>query len=289
MPLGTVDRSPPPFFKQGASAVSKLMVFSAVALLLMVVDVRFKIAAPLRAVVSVALAPMQWLVLQPVQAVRGMGGYFGSLQQAQADAQRAETNLLQQVQRAALVEHLAQENESLRALLKMNQRLQTPAVGAEVLYDAADPYSRKVVINRGQTHGVSSGSAVMDGYGVVGQVTRVYPFTAELTLLTDRDQAIPVLDTRTGQRSLAFGLPDRRGDRLELRFVPANTDLRVGDVLTTSGVDGVYPAGLPVAQISHIERRGESGFARVECTPTAQVAGALRVLVLTPPTPEATP
>lgn len=289
MPLGTVDRSPPPFFKQGASAVSKLMVFSAVALLLMVVDVRFKIAAPLRAVVSVALAPMQWLVLQPVQAVRGMGGYFGSLQQAQADAQRAETNLLQQVQRAALVEHLAQENESLRALLKMNQRLQTPAVGAEVLYDAADPYSRKVVINRGQTHGVSSGSAVMDGYGVVGQVTRVYPFTAELTLLTDRDQAIPVLNTRTGQRSLAFGLPDRRGDRLELRFVPANTDLRVGDVLTTSGVDGVYPAGLPVAQISHIERRGESGFARVECTPTAQVAGALRVLVLTPPTPEATP
>ncbi|MEY2683025.1 MAG: Cell shape-determining protein MreC [Pseudomonadota bacterium] len=281
MPLGTVDRSPPPFFKQGASAVSKLMVFSALALLLMVADARLNIATPLRAVVSVALAPLQWVVMQPVQAVRGLGGYFGSLQQAQAEAQRAESNLLQQVQRAALVEHLAQENESLRSLLKMNTRLGAPAVGAEVLYDAADPYGRKVVVNRGQTHGVTSGSAVMDGYGVIGQVTQVYPFTAEVTLLTDRDQAIPVLNTRTGQRSLAFGLPDRRGDRLELRFVPANTDLRVGDVLTTSGVDGVYPAGLPVAQISHIERRGESGFARVECTPTAQVAGALRVLVLT--------
>lgn len=281
MPLGTVDRSPPPFFKQGASAVSKLMVFSALALLLMVADARLNIATPLRAVVSVALAPLQWVVMQPVQAVRGFGGYFGSLQQARAEAQRAESNLLQQVQRAALVEHLAQENESLRSLLKMNTRLGAPAVGAEVLYDAADPYGRKVVVNRGQTHGVTSGSAVMDGYGVIGQVTQVYPFTAEVTLLTDRDQAIPVLNTRTGQRSLAFGLPDRRGDRLELRFVPANTDLRVGDVLTTSGVDGVYPAGLPVAQISHIERRGESGFARVECTPTAQVAGALRVLVLT--------
>jgi rod shape-determining protein MreC len=257
------------------------MVFSALALLLMVADARLNIATPLRAVVSVALAPLQWVVMQPVQAVRGLGGYFGSLQQAQAEAQRAESNLLQQVQRAALVEHLAQENESLRSLLKMNTRLGAPAVGAEVLYDAADPYGRKVVVNRGQTHGVTSGSAVMDGYGVIGQVTQVYPFTAEVTLLTDRDQAIPVLNTRTGQRSLAFGLPDRRGDRLELRFVPANTDLRVGDVLTTSGVDGVYPAGLPVAQISHIERRGESGFARVECTPTAQVAGALRVLVLT--------
>lgn len=289
MPLGTVDRSPPPFFKQGASAVSKLMVFSALALLLMVADARLKIATPLRAAVSVALAPLQWVVMQPVQVVRGLGGYFGSLQQAQTDARRAETNLLQQVQRAALVEHLAQENENLRALLKMNTRLGTPAVGAEVLYDAADPYSRKVVVNRGQTHGVASGSAVMDGYGVVGQVTQVYPFTAEVTLLTDRDQAIPVLNTRTGQRSLAFGLPDRRGDRLELRFVPANTDLRVGDVLTTSGVDGVYPAGLPVAQISHIERRGESGFARVECVPTAQVAGALRVLVLTPAATEPKP
>lgn len=289
MPLGTVDRSPPPFFKQGASAVSKLMVFSALALLLMVADARLQIATPLRAAVAVALAPLQWVVMQPVQAARGLGGYFGSLQQAQADARRAESNLLEQVQRAALVEHLAQENENLRGLLRMNARLGTPAVGAEVLFDAADPYSRKVVVNRGHTHGVASGSAVMDGYGVVGQVTQVYPFTAEVTLLTDRDQAIPVLNTRTGQRSLAFGLPDRRGDRLELRFVPANTDLRVGDVLTTSGVDGVYPAGLPVAQISHIERRGESGFARVECVPTAQVAGALRVLVLTPAKTEPTP
>ena len=151
-----------------------------------------------------------------------------------------------------------------------------------MLYDAADPYTHKVVIDKGTAHGVVAGSPVLDGLGVLGQVTRTYPMVSEVTLLIDRDQAIPVLNTRTGARSVAYGDPASQGGQLELRFMAGNSDVEVGDVLTTSGVDGVYPLGLQVAKIAKIERRADSAFARIYCTPVAQVAGPQHLLVLQP-------
>ncbi|WP_066256230.1 rod shape-determining protein MreC [Hydrogenophaga flava] len=282
MPLGTLDRTPPPFFKQGPSALSKLMVFSAIALFLMVADTRFRITTPLRAALATALYPVQWLVMQPVDAARQAGGYFTSLHTAQQDEADARQRLAQQAERALQVEQLMLENLRLRELLVMRERITTPATGAQVLYDAADPYSRKVVIDRGQTHGIVPGSPVIDDSGVLGQVTRVYPLVSEVTMLIDRDQAIPVLNTRTGVRSVVYGQPGEDGDGLELRYTLANADINEGDLLTTSGVDGVYPAGLPVGRITKVERRAESSFTRVNCAPVARMQGALHVLVLTP-------
>jgi len=282
MPLGTLDRTPPPFFKQGPSALSKLMVFSAVALFLMVADLRFSITAPVRGAVATVLYPLQWLVMQPVQAVGQAGGYFTSLHQAQQSEAAAMQRLATQSERALQVEQLALENQRLRELLAMRERITTPSVGAQVLYDAADPYSRRIVIDRGQTHGITLGSPVIDDSGVLGQVTRVYPLVSEVTLLIDRDQAIPVLNTRTGVRSVAFGQPGPEGDALELRYTLANVDIVEGDLLTTSGVDGVYPPGLPVARVNEVGQRAESAFNRISCTPLARVHGALHVLVLAP-------
>lgn len=282
MPLGTVDQTPPPFFRQGASALSKLMVFSALAALLMVLDSRLQLVMPLRSAISTALLPLQWLALQPVKGAQAVGAHFSSLQEAQADAATSRQALLQQVQRSALVEHLEQENRELRDLLGMHQRLALTGQGAEVLYDVADPYSRKVIIDHGQAQGTVPGSAVLDGLGVLGQITRVYPMTAEVTLLIDRDQAIPVLNTRTGQRSLAYGQPTLGGGQLELRYLAANTDIAVDDLLTTSGVDGVYPAGLPVARVAQVSRDDQSGFARVVGEPLARMDQILQVLVVPP-------
>ncbi|MFM6986662.1 MAG: rod shape-determining protein MreC [Hydrogenophaga sp.] len=282
MPLGTLDRSPPPFFRQGPSALSKLMVFSALALLLMVADVRFRITTPLRAVLATALYPAQWLVMQPVAATTQIGQYFTSLHAAQHNERQALQRLALQAARTHQVEQLTLENSRLRALLTMRERLQPATMGAQVLYDAADPFARKVVIDRGQTHGVAPGSPVIDDSGVLGQVTRVYPLVSEVTLLTDRDQAIPVLNARTGMRSLAYGQSSSRGDALELRYTLANADINEGDLLTTSGVDGVYPPGLPVARVTTVERRAESTFSRIVCEPLARVQGALHVLVLGP-------
>jgi rod shape-determining protein MreC len=294
MPLGTLDRSPPPFFKQGPSALSKLMFFSALALFLMVADVRFRITQPVRAVLATALYPVQWLALQPVRAVRASTAYLTGLDQANSSSEQAAKKLALQSLRAGQVEQLLQENSRLRKILGLREQLATSVMAAEVLYDAADPYTRKIIIDKGLLQNVGLGSPVLDESGVLGQVTRVHPLVSEVTLVIDRELAIPVLNVRTGARSVAYGDASLSGSGLELRFMGSNSDVQVGDLLTTSGVDGVYPPGLPVAKISKIERRAESAFAKIYCTPQALVTGARHVMVvkpvsaLIPPRPETT-
>ncbi|MGJ7518898.1 rod shape-determining protein MreC [Variovorax sp. LT1P1] len=282
MPLGTLDRSAPPLFHQGPSALSKLIFFSALAVFLMVADARFHLTQPLRAGVGAVLYPFQWLALKPVQLFAQGGSYLEDLQAAQRNEADARRALALQAERAGHADSLATENERLRSLLELRQTTQTPGRAAEVLYDAADPYTRKVVIDQGLSSGIAPGSPVIDERGVIGQVTQVLPFSSEVTLVIDRDLSIPVQNTRTGARSVAFGDASAHGGGLELRFVAANADLQEGDLLATSGVDGVYPSGLPVAKIERIERRADSGFARIYCLPLAQVTAARYVLVLTP-------
>lgn len=280
MPLGTLDGVPPPFFRQGPSALSKLAVCSALALFLMVADARFKIMQPLRVVLATVLYPVQWLALRPVLMVQGGSQYFESLSTAQTQQQAIQKKLALQSQRASQVEQLTLENARLRKLLSLRNRLQTPSMAAQVLYDAADPYTRKVVIDKGMSDHVGLGSPVLDESGVLGQVTRVYPLVSEVTLVTDRDHAIPVLNARTGARGVAFGDTSTHADAMELRFMAANADVAVGDLLTTSGVDGVYPPGLPVARVEKVDRRVDTVFARIYCVPLALVSGAGHVMVL---------
>ncbi|MES2581802.1 MAG: rod shape-determining protein MreC [Pseudomonadota bacterium] len=284
MPLGTLDRDPPPFFRQGPSALSKLAVCSALAFFLMVADARFKVMQPLRVVLATVLYPAQWLAMRPVLVYQSASQYFSSLTAVQTAQQEVLRKHSLQSQRANQVEQLSLENVRLRKLLGLRERLQSPAVAAQVIYDAADPYSRKVVIDKGMADKISLGSPVLDESGVLGQVTRVYPLVSEVTLITDRDHAIPVLNTRTGARGVAFGDVSLHVDAMELRFMAANADVAEGDLLTTSGVDGVYPPGLPVARIEKIERRVDTVFARIYCVPLAMVAGAGHVVVLEPTT-----
>ncbi|MEJ7932110.1 rod shape-determining protein MreC [Ramlibacter sp. AN1015] len=283
MPLGTLDRTPPPFFKQGPSALSKLMVCSALALFLMVADTRFEIAKPVRSAVAGVLYPAQWLAMRPVLAVQAATGYLQDLSSAQAGEAQARARLAELAQRAYQVEQLTLENERLRKLLELRERLSTPSMAAQVLYDAADPYTRKVVVDKGMAHGVQPGSPVTDESGVLGQVTRVHPLVSEVTLVTDRDQATPVLNARSGVRSVVYGDPSgTHGGALELRFMPSDADVQQGDLLTTSGVDGVYPSGLPVARVTKVERRADSAFSRISAQPEALAAGARHIMILQP-------
>jgi rod shape-determining protein MreC len=278
--MGSLDRAPPPFFRQGPSALSKLAVCSALALFLMVADTRFKVMQPLRVVLGTVLYPLQWLALQPVYLVQGGSEYFYSLNSAQRSKEEAFKKLGLQSLKANQVDQLTLENERLRKLLELRPRLQATGIAAQVLYDSADPYSRKVIIDKGMLDKVSNGAPVLDERGVLGQVTRVYPMVSEVTLITDRDHAIPVLNTRTGARGVAFGDTTTHADAIELRYMAANADAAVGDLLTTSGVDGVYPPGLPVARVEKVDRRVDAIFARIYCVPAALVAGASHVLVL---------
>jgi rod shape-determining protein MreC len=280
MPLGTLDRSPPPFFRQGPSALTRLLFFASLAVFLMAADTRLGLTGPLRTAAAVALHPVERALLVPVDALSTVRSYFDGIALARQQADAAQTQLAQQAERALQVERLTQENTRLRALLDLRESPSYRGHAAEILYDAADPYTRKVVIDRGENAGIVQGSPVINHAGVLGQVTRVYPLTAEVTLLIDRDAAIPVLNTRTQLRNVAFGDPGSAG--MELRYAAANADVQVGDVLSTSGLDGVYPPGLPVARVVSLERRTQADFARIVLQPVAQVDGVRHVLVLDP-------
>jgi len=282
MALGTLDHTPPPFFRQGPSALTKLSFCSALALFLMVADARFSLTQPLRASVAALLYPLQRTLLVPVEAMSGGRDYLGGLSRAITAEQAARSEVVRQSGRAQRAEQLQQENNRLRALLELRPALDVRSQAAELLYEAADPYSRKVIIDRGTTNNIVAGSPVINEAGVLGQVTRVYLQSAEVTLLTDRDAAIPVLNSRTQARSAAFGGAAAARGQLEMRFMAGNADVQVGDLLTTSGVDGVYPPGLSVAKVAAVDRKVDSGFARITLAPTALADGVRHVLVLEP-------
>jgi rod shape-determining protein MreC len=282
MAIGTIDRTPPPFFRQGPSALTKLILCSALALFLMVADNRFTITRQLRAVLATALYYPQQSLLVPVLAIGGAGDYMLGLKRALDDEAIAKRTLALQAERALRVEQLMIENNRLRALLELRPGLHVHSQTAQVLYEASDPYSRKVIIDRGATNGIAVASPVINESGVLGQVTRVYPLSSEVTLLTDKDAAIPVLNSRTQARSAAFGSATAVGGGMEMRFMAGNADVQVGDVLTTSGVDGVYPPGLPVAKVATVDRKLDSGFARISLAPTANPDGVRHVLVIEP-------
>jgi rod shape-determining protein MreC len=278
MPQGTLDNTPPPFFRQGPSALSKLSFFAALALFLMIADTRLQITQPLRAALAVVLHPVQRALLAPVQLWRDGSEYFIGLERALERDAAARRELAAQAERSLRVEQLEAENARLRSLIELRPALSVRSQPAQVLYEARDPYTRKVVIDQGSTQGIVLASPVINELGVLGQVTRVYPLSSEVTLLTDKDAAIPVINARSQARSAAFG----GLSGLELRFVAGNADVQVGDKLMTSGVDGVYPPGLPVATVALVDRKLDSGFARIALTPAVASDGVRHVLVLEP-------
>jgi rod shape-determining protein MreC len=265
----------------GFAPLTKLVFFSALSLLLMFGDKQLQFTKPLRAALSTLVLPVQWLVLQPGHALEYLGNHFQGLEQAQQNLKATELKALELSVRSQQVEQLQIENQTLRQLMGMSSNLSANFQAAEILFDVPDPYNQRLVINKGQTSGTALGSPVIDAGGVIGQITRLYPMTAEVTLLTDQNQSIPVLNSRTGARNITNGDMLEGVPMIELKFVPASADVKEGDLLTTSGIDGVYPAGLQVARISHIERRVDISFARIHAKPLAQLQGR-HVLVLQP-------
>ncbi|WP_034298289.1 rod shape-determining protein MreC [Herbaspirillum sp. RV1423] len=268
----------PPLFKQGASARARAGFFALIAVVMLVVDSRMHALSMVRQAVGTVLYPFQVVALIPRDAAYKVGDYFNSLSalQKENDALRR-----QQAMNAQLLQQerqMAAENSQLRNLLNMQQRVNSKSVVGEILYDARDPFTRKIILNRGSQQGVATGQPVIDEIGIVGQVTRVFPFTSEVTLLTDKDQAIPVQVLRNGLRSVAYG----RGQSgvLDLRFMAANADIQKGDALVTSGIDGVYPPGLSVATVQQVETKSTDAFAHIVCLPAAGIDRHKQLLIL---------
>jgi rod shape-determining protein MreC len=275
-----MEYSPPPLFKQGASARVKVIFFAFIAIMLLVVDSRMRSLTVIRQAVGIALYPLQSIALIPRDATYAVGDYFSSLSTLQKENKILKQQHVANAQVLQQGQQLLAENAQLRKMLAASERLPVKSVLSEILYDTRDAFSRKIVLDRGSQHGIAPGQPVIDDIGVVGQVTRVFPFTSEVTLLTDKDHAISVQVIRSGVRSIAYG----RGQSgvLNLRFMAPNADIQKGDILVTSGIDGVYPPGLSVATVVQVENNPADAFARIVCEPSAGIDRNKQLLVLLP-------
>jgi rod shape-determining protein MreC len=273
-----MDYSPPPLFRQGPPALVRLAVLVVLALALLISDARFRTLETVRAVLATGLYPLQRAALVPRDVALDIAQFFASNASLRTENARLAKQNLQLSLTTSQLQQADGENRHLRDLLQLQQRSAITTVPAEIQYDTRDPFTQKVIVDHGTEEGVQNGAPVVNENGLVGQVTRVYPYQSEVTLLTDKDQAVPVQLVRTGIRSVIYGTP--RGDTLDLRFVPVSADVKAGDLLVTSGLDGIYPAGLPVARVARVDRQADTTFARVVCEPLVQVRGARQLLIL---------
>jgi rod shape-determining protein MreC len=273
-----MDYGPPPLFNQGVSARARLAFFSFLAIALIIIDSRIKALETVRVGVGVVLYPVQQVLLIPGRVVETIGDYFTSVTTLQRENDALRRRQVESSQEILQSQQFAIENERLRKLLGARERSGNSAIVGTLLYESRDRFSHKIVLHVGSDDGVRAGNPVIDDAGVVGQVTRVFRNTAEVTLLTDKDQSIPIQIVRNGLRGIAFGGADP--GTLDLRFMAANADVVNGDVAVTSGLDGVYPSGLPVGKVGLVERAAKDQFARIVLTPAAGVESHTHLLIL---------
>jgi rod shape-determining protein MreC len=270
--------SPPPLFKQGTPALIKLAACLLVSLVLMVADYQFKTMEAARSIASYLLTPLETIMLAPRDMLIASYDYLttkGSLEQEnEALTKRvAELTLL-----ANQSELFMSENAQVRKLIGIQEQSRFKILISQILYSPNNPLSQRVVIDRGASSNISAGQAVADHQGIVGQVVRVMENKSEVALLDDRDMIIPIQVARNGLRGALHG--NGRGRPLELRHMAAVSDLQVGDVLMTSGIDGVYPPGFAVATVDKIDRNVDKNFAYVYCSPVGGVNRFRHVMIL---------
>lgn len=275
--MSVVGHQPPPFFKRGPAPLARLAFFVTLSLALLVLDLKYRYLELARQGVGVVLYPLQRAAYAPVDLYEQLGDYFSSLTAVQRENVQLKRKELESANWLLRQQHLELENQRLRQLLDMKAKQPVPGTLAEILYTARDPFSRRVIVDKGSQHDIAAGQAVVDEAGVLGQVTRVYPLQSEVTLVTDKNQAVPVKIVRSGLRTVLFGAS---GGQLELRFLAANADVQPGDLLVTSGLDGVYLPGLPVAKVIRVDRDAAYSFARILCEPAAGVEKHGQVLIL---------
>jgi rod shape-determining protein MreC len=251
--------------------------FALLSLALLFVDARMNTLMVLRKGIGIMLYPLEAVATSPRNLMRNVSDYFSGQSRLLTENDALRKRQLELARASLDTEQLAAENTQLRKLLDARERIGGKAQHAQVLYDARDPYTHKIIIDRGSQHGIKPGQPAIDDRGVLGQVVRVFPFTAEVALVTDRDQSIPVQDVRNGLRAVAYG--GTQNGTLELRYMAGNADVQVGDMLVTSGIDGIYPPGLPVAKVSNVVR-DVAAFAHITCVPLAGVTDHPQLLVL---------
>ena len=264
-------------FARRLGPTARLLIWLLVGVSCVVADVRYHALEGLRSGFSLLLQPARAAMRAPTDIAAELGGFFVRHRLLQKERDALLTERAQLMVSVNAGQELARENTELRTLLQLQSRPGQQLVHAALLYQGHDWFAQRITLDQGGSAGLRSGLPVVDASGLVGQVSRVYPGTSEVTLVSSPQQLTPVMVERTGQRGLAAGSGQ---GRMELRYMPAQTDIRAGDRLLTSGIDRVYPAGIPVARVSRVSRSQSSPYLRVESLPLAGLERFRAVLVL---------
>lgn len=247
---------------------------------LMIVDHRFNHLEVVRSNISVMLSPLRYLVSLPALTGSWVGEWFTSHTELLDENNQLQSDLRLLNARLQKMQVLQEENIRLRNLLGSSRNLADQVLVAELLSVDQNPYRQLIEINRGTSDGVDIGNAVIDDFGVMGQVIHANPQSATTILISDPDHATPVQFIRSGVRSVAFG--NGNTDQLEIRYLPATADIRIGDELVTSGLGGRFPADYPVATVSAIREDPARGFISALATPKARLDSSREVLIIKP-------
>lgn len=267
-----------PLFERGPSLGTRMVLMAVLSVALMVLDHRQGHLETARRALAVAVYPIRVLVDLPSTLVGWTAERMSERDHLVTENRELRTENLRQRARLQQMAALEAENDRLRALMQSPAKVADRVRVAEILAVDMDPYRHRIALNRGAQDGVFRGQALLDAAGVVGQVTRVDPVGAEAILISDPSHATPVEVNRNGLRTVAIGTGDV--SRMDLPFLPNSADVRVGDLLVSSGLGEAFPAGYPVARVTRVERRPGEPFARVEAEPTAALNREREVLLV---------
>jgi len=244
----------------------------------MIADHRFHALEAVRLSLSAVAQPVQEVAMMPGEALGRIGDYFASQQRLLRENQELKAKVLEQSAAAQEARLLKAEQEHLLAMTPGKSRYAENGTIAEVLYAARNPFTRKIVVDKGLTNSIQAGMPVIDGSGVVGQVTSVGTFSSEVTLVTEKDQSVPVMVVRNGLRAVAVG--SGKDGSIDIPFMPVSADVQNGDVFVTSGIDGTYPPGLVVAEVTSVQKNAAYVFAKISAKPKAGVDNYRYVMLL---------
>ncbi len=265
-------------FVRGPSATVRMVVLVIASIILMTVDQRWHSLEIARSAFSGVLYPLQYTIDLPIRLYYWAEESL-STQQALLEKNREfEARHLENRVQLQKLDIIEKENERLRKLLGAIPKTTERLLISEIINVDLDPYKQLILLNKGSSNDVYQGQPIIDALGIMGQVVHVGPMSSTAVLITDASHAIPVQVNRTGLRAIAFG--SGKIDQLNLRHLPHNVDIKVGDLLITSGLGGVFPPNFPVAVISKVERPSGEPFATIEAKPHALLDKSREVLLV---------
>ncbi|MCV9919089.1 rod shape-determining protein MreC [Pseudomonas sp. BT-42-2] len=261
------ERPIKPLFSKGPSLGVRLLVLVVLSVALMVVDSRFALLKPVRSQMGLVLMESYWLTDLPQRVWQGVASQFGSRTELAAENEKLKTEALLLQGRLQKLAALTEQNVRLRELLNSSALVNEKVEVAELIGVDPNPFTHRILINKGERDGVFLGQPVLDARGLMGQVVELMPYTSRVLLLTDTTHSIPVQVNRNGLRAIASGTGNP--ERLELRHVADTADIKEGDLLVSSGMGQRFPAGYPVATVNEVIHDSGQPFAIVRAIPTA--------------------